>query len=256
MIPYIQINIPTYELMVIIGLLAAASFLRLRNRKFEYTKKQLIWMFVAAVLGMLVGSRIVYTISKLPELVSGGTGIMGILECLFFGGFVFYGGLFGALAGIYISCRIMKLETAQAYNFAMPAIALFHMFGRIGCFLAGCCYGIAVPWGIPYLGTRRFPVQLLEAVLELLLAMWLLVYEDKLREKAAREEEELPQYSLAERYLAAYGILRFFLEFIRGDAERGFWGVFSTSQWISLIVLAVLFVKHIRKRIRRGRENE
>lgn len=257
MIPYIQINIPTYHLMVIIGLAAAGSFLRLRNQKFGYTKKQLIWLYVAAVAGMLVGSRILYVISKIPEVISGEMNLLQWVFCLINGGFVFYGGLFGALAGIAIYCWATKQGARRTINFAMPAIALFHMFGRIGCFLTGCCYGREVSWGIPYMGTRRFPVQLVEALLEFVIAIWLLTYEDKVREKAAAEEtEELPDYSLAERYLAAYAVLRFGLEFLRGDAERGFWGVFSTSQWISLIILLVLLMKQMRKWIRRGKENE
>lgn len=255
MIPYIQINLPTYELMAVIGLAASVSFLRLRNRSFGYTKQQLIHLFTAAVLGLLVGSRILYVLSVLPGLLRQGLTAGLLAEHLLFGGFVFYGGLFGAVAGIVLCCRIKKLDADRTLNFAVPAIPLFHMFGRIGCFLAGCCYGIEVPWGIPYLGTRRFPVQLLEAGLEFLLAVWLLSYEDKKKaqEEGEQEEETLvspSKYCLLERYMTAYAILRFGLEFLRGDMVRGYWGPCTTSQWISIFLLAYLGISRWRKKRR------
>lgn len=257
MIPYIQINLPTYDLMVVLGLVAAASFLRLRNSKFNYTKKQLICLFAVAVLGMLTGSRLMYVISKIPLVISGEMSPVQLLGCLINGGFVFYGGLFGALFGIACWCRFEKGKMQKAINFAMPAMVLFHVFGRVGCFLTGCCYGIEAAWGIPLLGVRRFPVQLAEAMLEFCLVVWLLSYEDKVRQKEMQEEPEKPlEYSLADRYLAAYSVLRFCLEFLRGDAERGFWGVLSTSQWVSLIIAVVLLTKQMRKWMRRGKEHE
>lgn len=244
MIPYIQINLPTYDLMALIGLAASVSFLKLRNRRFGYTKKQLLWLFLAAIIGMLAGSRLMYVLSVFPELLKQGLTVMLLAKHLFTGGFVFYGGLFGAVAGIMLCCHYQNMDVWQALNYAAPAMPLFHMFGRVGCFLAGCCYGIESSFGIPYLGTRRFPVQLLEAVLEFVLVIWLLSYEDKVKEQAGLSEEEdmgkMPKYFLLRRYMTAYAVLRFGLEFLRGDAARGYWGVASTSQWISIFLLAVL----------------
>lgn len=251
MIPYIQINLPTYELMAVIGLAASFSFLRLRNRSFGYSRRQLQQMFAAVVAGMLIGSRIFYVLSVLPELIKKGLTAGILAEHLLSGGFVFYGGLLGAVTGVVLYCRIKKLDCRQTLNFAVPAMPLFHMFGRIGCFLAGCCYGIEVSWGIPYLGARRFPVQLLEAVLEFLLAVWLLSYEDKRKVQAEGEQTE---YCLLERYMAAYAVLRFGLEFLRGDAARGIWGPCSVSQWISIFLLAYLGISWWRRKRRKGNE--
>lgn len=240
MIPYIQINLPTYELMAVIGLVGSISFLRLRNRSYGYTKQQLIGLCIAAVLGMIVGSRLLYIITAMPGLIKEGLTIASFAEHLFLGGFVFYGGLFGALAGIALYCGRTSLNRQQVLNFVTPGIPLFHMFGRIGCFLTGCCYGIEVPWGISYLGTRRFPVQIAEALLEFCVTVWLLTYEDKVK--------EVRSYSLVNRYLAMYAVLRFFLEFLRGDEARGFWGALSTSQWISIAILITVGINYLRKK--------
>ena len=260
MIPYIQINIPTYELMVVIGILGSISFLRLRNRNYGYTKQQLIPLFVSMLLGMAIGSRLLYFATALPTLVKEGLSVQNVAKHLLSGGFVFYGGLFGALAGLAVCCKRKAWNLQQVFNFVVPGITLFHMFGRIGCFLAGCCYGIEVPWGIPYLGTRRFPVQLLEALSEFILTVWLLTYEDKvkLRAKPVQTEEkeettETLSYSLLERYLCVYAVIRILLEFLRGDEARGYWGVLSTSQWISMVLLVVLAINRWRKK-RRGNQ--
>ena len=65
------------------------------------------------------------------------------------GGFVFYGGLFGALAAVWLFCRRRKVPFSQLGADLVPAVPLFHTFGRVGCFLAGCCYGIPAPAGWP-----------------------------------------------------------------------------------------------------------
>ena len=129
-------------------------------------------------------------------------------------------------------------------------IPLFHFFGRLGCFTAGCCYGVEWEHGIVYEHSilesanhvARFPVQLVEAVLNLML-FFLLFYLYK-RGKAT--------HKILLLYLLIYPVYRFILEFFRGDTYRGFVGFMSTSQFISVILFTisavVLIVQGIRKR--------
>ena len=87
------------------------------------------------------------------------------------GGSVFYGGLLGGiLAGaVYLRRKGRPLDLWASLT--APAIPLFHVFGRVGCFLGGCCYGLPSAWGFVYRyspvaeanGVSRFPVQLVEA---------------------------------------------------------------------------------------------
>ena len=131
---------------------------------------------------------------------------------------------------------------------------MFHAFGRVGCFFAGCCYGIPFSHGFVMHdslnpvgdGVARFPVQLLEALLLLILFLVLNGIRKKrlslLKEEgAATEQKRKPnrrEGSLLPLYLLSYAVIRFGDEFLRGDTYRGIWLFFSTSQWISVFILA------------------
>jgi phosphatidylglycerol---prolipoprotein diacylglyceryl transferase len=136
-------------------------------------------------------------------------------------GFTFYGGLlagslFYVLAG---SRRLSGPQIWRTLNCAVIPLVLGHAIGRIGCFLAGCCYGA-------FIGESgvRHPTQLYEAG-------GLFVFAGMLSAHQRRGG-----HRLVPLYLIAYGTLRFMLEFLRGD-DRGGWLVFSTSQWVSLAVI-------------------
>ena len=95
-----------------------------------------------------------------------------------FGGSVFYGGLLGGMAAGAIYCKKKKFNISEYSDIIAPGVPLFHFFGRIGCFFGGCCYGIESSFGYTVHGNellssvndvQRFPVQLLEATLNLIL---------------------------------------------------------------------------------------
>ena len=152
------------------------------------------------------------------------------------GGFVFYGGLAGGIAGVLFSRKIHRLPVSDLLSVSVPLLPLGHAFGRIGCALAGCCYGIAYSGlgSVTYThsvtapnGVALFPVQISEALCLFLLAALLL------RLFFRRK----PVGILVIVYLACYSAMRFLLEFLRGDAARGFWCGLSVSQWISCAIL-------------------
>ena len=148
---------------------------------------------------------------------------------------MFYGGLAGALSGKYAYCKIYQLDFGTAMKLIVPVLPLGHAFMRMGCFLAGCCYGIEHPWGITFTaalgapsGVPLLPVQLYETVLNLVIFAVLWTY---------TKTERSPLLTGA-LYALMYSTARFFLEFLRGDTIRGiFWGL-PTSQFISIIVFA------------------
>ena len=127
---------------------------------------------------------------------------------------------------------------------------VFHIFGRLGCFFGGCCYGVECKFGFAAHGNTitdigevtRFPVQLLESFCNLCIAIIIL--------------SVLKKQKLSGRvfylYLIMYATVRFFDEFLRGDEVRGFVFGVSTSQFISVIVflyaLAVLILKNSYKK--------
>ena len=128
------------------------------------------------------------------------------------------------------------------FDLAMPSIAIAQCIGRIGCFLAGCCYGIEYdgPCSVTFRESEfapnnipLFPTEMLSSILNLLHFFILIL--------ASRHTKKDGQ--VAALYLVLYGTGRFIMEFFRGDLERGSVGALSTSQFISLfIVSAGIFI--------------
>ncbi len=154
------------------------------------------------------------------------------------GGFVFYGGFLGGLLYLFI-LRSLKFPITLETLWAMvPALTIGHAVGRFGCFLAGCCYGKETElfWGIHLHEARRHPTQLLEFVFLLSLGIYLL-------------KSKRPKTELVSLYLVSYGVIRIFIESLRGDLIRGDWGILTPSQWISLVLIGfgvVLFLREYR----------
>jgi phosphatidylglycerol---prolipoprotein diacylglyceryl transferase len=150
------------------------------------------------------------------------------------GGFVYLGGLIGG--GIY-SFLFIKLKNLsfESLNFSIVPMLWGHSIGRIGCFLAGCCFGTetTVPWSIHLHQAQRHPVQLYESLLLATLAWMMNRY----------SKEHLIHY------LAGYGTIRFILEFYRADDIRGIFLGISTSQIISLSMIITSIVLMARAQL-------
>jgi phosphatidylglycerol:prolipoprotein diacylglycerol transferase len=153
-------------------------------------------------------------------------------------GFVFYGGILGGILGMFLGAKIAKIRVGEFLNIFSIITPFVHAFGRLGCFCAGCCYGIpydglcAIKYSNPLssapINVPLFPVQLLESLLLFFLFVILLIlFIKKIK----------PLWAI---YLCSYFVLRFFLEYLRYDYERGFLFSFSTSQIIS--ICGVIFV--------------
>ena len=127
----------------------------------------------------------------------------------------------------------------KVFEISVPAMPLFHAFGRIGCFLAGCCYGkkLSTPIVIGTIEFARIPVQIIESMAEFILFIVLFILSKKNRD-----------IDLLRIYLVIYAVIRFADEFLRGDKIRGIYGGVSTAQWISLIILFVYGFEYIKGR--------
>lgn len=240
-----------YGPMILIGITAAVVLAHFQAKRFGLDTDYLIVLEAYAVGGGMLGAKLL-SIFQIWNLIDWSR----MLEPNYFlavirGGYVFYGGLLGGLAALFLGGLLHRIRVLDYIEAAVPCLPLAHGFGRIGCHLASCCYGI------PYNGighviyhdpsfapaeTPLFPVQLLEACVNFLLALVLFLF---VRRK------KLTCWSVS-LYLTAYAVIRFLLEFLRYDAaERGIIGPFSTSQWISLAILPLTalftFVMHRRE---------
>ena len=238
-------TIGLYGVCAALGFLAMLLCVALLARRRSMSPENEVIVALVAFAGAAVGAVVLYGFTNIGVLVrvfeaqgaglypSVGAFLGDIVAC--FSGFVFYGGLLGALLACVLYSRRRGYNVLDQLDLFAVAVPLFHVFGRIGCFLGGCCYGVEAAWGPVFTcapvpeanGVGRVPIQLIESACNA--AIFLVVLALFLKNR------------LRGRLIAVYGILysvvRFVDEFWRGDAYRGIWGPFSTSQWISLAVL-------------------
>ena len=239
MYPYIHITLPSYAVFAVIGGLAIILLLYFRIEKYNLLFTDFIKIFAISLVCGFLGSRIIYIFSRLPWLIANFS-VQHLISTVIGGGLVFYGGLLGVLFGIFIYCKKHDISIKNIYNMIAPAIPLFHVFGRIGCFLSGCCYGVELKEPITLFGIVQFvriPTQLIEALFEALLFVVIFISQQKNSEK-----------DYLKNYMITYAIFRFFIEFFRGDNIRGFYFGLSTSQIISLSVLIFYFILRIKEK--------
>lgn len=226
--PTITLELPTYGLMVAVGLLFSIDVCGFRMKKYGYNPKLLLVVSVFILCGMAIGAKLLFFLTQLPHVFADFS-FGHLLNSCIQSGFVFYGGLIGAIAATAAAAKVLAIDGRTLRSFFAPAFALFHACGRVGCFFAGCCYGIPWEHGIAMAETPdipRFPVQLAESGVEIIIFAALLFIEKK-----------TDRYDLMKIYLLCYSVARFFLEFLRGDVIRGIWGFgLSTSQYISIAV--------------------
>ena len=159
------------------------------------------------------------------------------------GGLAFYGGFLAAVpVGLWYARR-KGLGVWRIADLVSPFIALGLFFGRIGCFLNGCCYGEAcdLPWAVRFPGhpVAVHPTQLYEAAAALAIAA-LLYFVVRPRKRA--------HGVVFAGLLVSYGVARFLLEYLRAD-DRGIFFGLSTSQWISIpAVLAGIYLLWSRRK--------
>lgn len=253
MLPYVDVfgrQISMYALCILAGLGLGILAALWRAKLFCCKKEDALFASFYGILGLIAGGKLLFLLTKLPELMANWTQVienpaawMGLMS----GGFVFYGGLFGAIGGICLYAKQYHLKVRMLLELLIPVVPLVHALGRVGCFCAGCCYGIPMdpPWGVYFIHSLSaphdqafFPVQLLEAACNLVLFFLLMLRYAKKRTKG----------EAACCYLLSYSVLRFGLEFLRADVQRGIWGGLSTSQWISLLLIVLLTVGLFQKR--------
>lgn len=242
MLPLISIfgkTISTYTLMAVIGLLAAGVYFCRQIRRFGLDDNDaIIWLLVTGV-GILLGGHILFAVTNLDKLhlysqVKSFKDFI-IVSVQIFGGSVFYGGLIGGMVFASAWIRLKHLNFKVYSDIMASAAPLFHSFARVGCFLGGCCFGVESRFGFTAHGNIlspavndvcRFPVQLLEAALNLVL----FTVFSRLLKKKRFEGRLFPLY------LLSYSVIRFCDEFLRGDAVRGRIWLLSTSQWVSIYI--------------------
>ena len=253
MLPYVTFlgrEYPTYAVLGLVGFFVAVAVASLRTKRYALSRSEPVYIGAFAGIGLIIGGVLLFGITQAPYLWENrGSLDLGFVPLLqrIFGGMVFYGGVLGSIGGIYLYCLIMKLPFGVAMKLTIPVFPLAHAIMRVGCFSGGCCHGIEYPppLGIAFTqalgapnGAPLLPVQLFEAMANLIIFSVLWLYTKK----------ERNWVNLMCLYGVLYSFVRFWLEFLRGDAIRGFVFGLSTSQFISAIVLLACIFLQCRTR--------
>jgi phosphatidylglycerol:prolipoprotein diacylglycerol transferase len=237
----------SYGLMAALGFLAGVGIAMLNRKYAKMTTDQLNTLCFFSILIGIAGARLFYVVQYWHQFRGHLPDVVRIDK----GGLVYYGGFLLVLAFIYLYCRKNKLSVLRVMDVCAPGLALGHAFGRVGCFLNGCCFG--KPGGGAFgslypAGSEAFmkyghvalhPVQLYEAVMNLALFPLLFLLTRK----------EGKGISTA-TYLILYGLIRFTDEFFRGDHSAPFMLGMTRAQVIGLVLIpigAALLIYRIRQ---------
>lgn len=264
------VTIHTYGVLLVAAFLVAIWVARRLSSREGIDPDHVVDLGVYVILGGLVGAKILLLIvdrgfysRQFTNILEEGGGTLGNALSPYVGRFgeilgtlarmglsllqaggVFYGGM---IAGVLVGVWYMRRHGLPVWTVAdvvAPAIAIGHAFGRMGCFSAGCCYGIPtdLPWGVTFTNTYSgtlvgvplnipiHPTQLYSALGNLaIFAMLLWAHR--------RKSYDGQVFWL---YVLSYGVFRFVLEFWRGDPRGGILGgALSTSQFVAIVMVTV-----------------
>ena len=241
------LTIRWYGVFFALGFLAGYNLLQHRSRHGKIGQDGAANLTLIAMVAGVVGARILYVLQNLDEF----RGRWGEAIRIDHGGLVFYGGFLLAALAVALFCRWRNYSLAEAGDLVAPALALAHGFGRIGCFLNGCCFGRVYDGALAFhysaasdvliaqkqLGWVEpaataclpvFPVQLLDAVMDFAICAVLLML-------AKRSSLRGRLFGV---YLILYTVGRFGVEFLRGDYPSRPAGL-TPAQWLCVFLLPV-----------------
>ena len=226
-----KLTIHGYGLMIAIGVIVAVLVAIYRAKKAGIDPEVVLDLVLIGLICGFGGGKILYLIVEWKDFIKSPMTYLGG------GGFVVYGGIILALIVGAVYFTLKKKDPLIVMDLIMPEVSIAQGFGRIGCFLAGCCYGritdsvfgVVFPEGsLAPAGVKLIPTQLIMSAGNFLIAGILLIAATKLKKRG----------QILSLYLILYAIGRFAVEFLRND-HRGAVGVFSTSQFISLFIVII-----------------
>jgi phosphatidylglycerol:prolipoprotein diacylglycerol transferase len=243
------ITVYTYGVLLALAYLAGLKLAMVRAKARGLDANRVLDLGIYIIISALVGAKLLLLVTDYQTFSRDPRELLTLARS----GGVFYGGLILAVTVALWYIRRIGLPLWTTCDVFAPGVALGHVVGRFGCFFAGCCYGkpTKLPWGITFtdpfaaanvgtpLGVPLHPTQLYEAGAELVILGALLATERKGRPFPGRT------FWL---YMLLYAVSRFFIEFFRGD-ERGVVGMFSTSQFISVLLapLAIVMLVYLSR---------
>lgn len=235
------ITIHGYGFMIGLGAFLAVLLGAKRAKTKNLNPDTVYSLAIVCLLFGFIGAKVLYCIVEFKTIM------LDPMSIFSGSGFVVYGGIIGGVIAAIVYCKLKKIRFLDYFDLLIPSVALAQGFGRVGCFLAGCCYGretdsiVGIAFQNSSLapnGVKLIPTQLFSSVCCFLIAIILIIF----------AKNEKSRGKVGALYLIMYSIGRFIIEFFRNDFRGSIGGVLSTSQFISIFILLLgmilFFVKN------------
>ena len=236
-----HITLHSYGLMIALGIVSAFYISLRKSRHLGMDADKLSSLFVWVIVAAFIGGKLFFFMEDVDKYLDDPSKIKNALG----GGFVFYGSLIFAIPTIIWWLRRNKIKVRPFLDVLAFAGPVVHSFGRVGCFLAGCCHGkvcdswIGVTFSHPdtlaaFKNQPLYPTQLFDIAVNLIILITVILLE--------RKKQFEGQLFLV--YLMMYGVGRSIVELYRGDEARGFLfgGLLSHSQFIAICIIILSLI--------------
>lgn len=225
------ITIHGYGFMIGLGVVACLLLGVYRAKKYNMSEEAVLDIAIFGLIAGFLGAKLLFVIVEFEQFMKDPMSVLGSE------GFVVYGGIILGILAAIIYCKVKKLEFLAYFDLLCSSISFAQGFGRLGCFLAGCCYGrettsflgVVFPEGcMAPAGVKLLPTQLFSSAGDFIITAILIWYYKRNKYTG----------NVGALYCILYGVGRFFLEYLRSD-DRGGVGMFSTSQLISFVIVGI-----------------
>jgi phosphatidylglycerol---prolipoprotein diacylglyceryl transferase len=228
------LDIHTYGLFVAIGFVVGLAVAARRARHEGIDPEKITDFGMWLVISGMLGGKLFHIIFFWNDFIADwrAQGVRSLRE-----GFVFYGGFIVASLTAVLYTRIKRLPLAKLADILAPSVALGHAFGRLGCFFNGCCFGkpCSLPWAVTFppphvmAGIPVHPTEIYEVIGNLFIFAGLSAFF-----RYRRFDGQV--FWL---YVMSYGVLRFIVEFFRGDYETYYFGVLTIGHFVAITMIVL-----------------
>ncbi len=235
-----------YGFCIMLGIIAAFIYLNFQKNKINLSINEIGLLLIITIISCIIGGKLFLYIGSWDYYISHKNEMFEWSGK----GFVFYGSSFMSIASWWLFAKLKKINFTQLLDVTSIGVAMVHGMGKIGCLLAGCCYGKICnnTFGIIYnneksaafpLYTPLYPVQIFDSIIIFFILIILLYL--------AKHKQFKGQLTLT--YMLIYGTGRFFTEYLRGDDDRGFLfnNTLSQGQFISIILVLIALSIYVFK---------
>jgi len=236
----------SYGFFIMLGVLMAFLFFYFKRKKINLSIDDISELFLWCFASVFVGGKLFYYLEKPMYFLSNPSEMVKNLGQ----GFVFYGSFLVTIPVLVWWFRKHKISVAVGFDYIAIAGALVHGFGKIGCFMAGCCHGIPCSPNLGVIFTNPksaanplnvplYPVQLWDSLAILTIVAFMYIYSQYKKFNG----------ELFLIYGILYGIVRFITENYRGDESRGYiiQDVLTHSQFIAVLVILTCFIVYVNR---------